>query len=75
MKNKRHGIKYLVPENDREKPVAARHGWSWLELAGAGWSWLELAGAGWSWLELAGAGWSWPDRLTQLEVAGVGELG
>jgi hypothetical protein len=56
MKNKRHGIKYLVPENDREKPVAARHGWSWLELAGAGWSWLELAGAGWSWLELAGAG-------------------
>jgi hypothetical protein len=55
MRNNRHGIKYLVPENDREKPVAARHGWSWLELAGAG--------------------WSWPDRLTQLEVAGVGELG
>jgi hypothetical protein len=51
MKNNRHGIKYLVPENDREKPVAARHGWAGWSAAGrAGWSWLELAGAGWNWL-------------------------
>jgi hypothetical protein len=39
MKNNRHSIKYLVPENDREKPVAA--------LAGAVWSWLEAERTGW----------------------------